>query len=77
VPNPNVVVLEEIMEEEIFENFDQEAYITQDEVLESVQMDEGTSYFYIFDEQEDPDYSQDNVVQTREQVNKFKIKEAL
>jgi hypothetical protein len=54
VPNPNVVVLEEIVEEESFENFDQEADITQDEVLESVQMDEGTSSFYIFDEQEDP-----------------------
>jgi hypothetical protein len=54
VPNPNVVVLEEIVEEESFENDDQEADITQDEILESVQMDEGTSSFYIFDEQEDP-----------------------
>jgi hypothetical protein len=52
------------LEEESFENFDQEGDITQNEVLESVQMDEGTSYFYIFDEQEDPYYSQDNVVQT-------------
>jgi hypothetical protein len=55
VPNPNVVVLEEIFEEENFENFDQEANIIQDEILESVQMDEGESSFYIFNEQEEPD----------------------
>jgi hypothetical protein len=75
VPNPNVVVLEEIVEEENFETFDQETIINQDEVLESVQMEEGSSYFYIFDEQEDPEHSQDNVVQTRTQVNKFKTRE--
>jgi hypothetical protein len=38
-------------------------------------MDEGPSYFYIFYEQEDPKCSQDNVVQTRTQVNKFKTRE--
>jgi hypothetical protein len=76
VSNPNVMVLENIVEEEIFENCDQEANITQDEILESVQMDEGTSSFYIFYEQEDIDISQENGVQTREQVNKFKTKEA-
>jgi hypothetical protein len=48
VPNHNGVVLEEIVEEEIFENDDQEANITQDEILELVQMEEGMPYFYIF-----------------------------
>jgi hypothetical protein len=38
-------------------------------------MDEGTSYFHIFDEQEGSDCSQDNVVQTRAQANKFKTRE--
>jgi hypothetical protein len=38
-------------------------------------MQEGSTYFYIFDEQEDPEYSQDNVVQTKTQVNKFKTRE--
>jgi hypothetical protein len=33
-PNPNVVVLEEIVEEENFENFDQGKYINHSEVLE-------------------------------------------
>jgi hypothetical protein len=48
-PNPNVVVLEEIVEEEKFENFDQAGtYVNQDEVSESIQMDEGSSYSYIF-----------------------------
>jgi hypothetical protein len=77
VPNPNVVVLEEVFEEENFENFDQEADIIQDEILESVQMDEGESSFYIFNEQEEPDISQENVVQTRAQVNIFKTKEVV
>jgi len=45
VPNPNVMVLEDIIKVESFENDDQEADITQDEILESVQMDEGTSSF--------------------------------
>jgi len=76
VSNPNAIVLEEIVEEESFENFDKEGDITHNEVLELVQMDEGTSYFYIFDEKEDPYYSQDNVVYTRAQVNKLKTKEA-
>jgi hypothetical protein len=38
-------------------------------------MYEGPSYFDIFYEQEDYIYSQDNVVQTRTQVNKFKTSE--
>jgi len=57
VPNPNVVVLEDIVEEESIENDTQETNITQDEILESVQTEEGTSYFYIFDEQEEHDIS--------------------
>jgi hypothetical protein len=57
VPNPNVVVLEEI-----FENFYQEVDIIQDEILEYVQKDEGESSFYIFKEQGEPDISQENVV---------------
>jgi hypothetical protein len=48
--------------EEKIENFDQETIVNQDKVLESVKMDEGTSYFYIFYEQEDYEYLQDNVV---------------
>jgi len=38
-------------------------------------MEEGSSYFYIFDKQEDPGCSWDNFVQTRTQVNKFNIRE--
>lgn len=53
VPNPIVVVLEEIVEEDKFENLDQETCIIQDQVLKLVQIDEGPSSFYIFDEQED------------------------
>jgi hypothetical protein len=53
VPNPNVVMMEEIFEEENFDNYDQEVDNIQDEILESVQMDEGESSFYIFNEQKD------------------------
>jgi hypothetical protein len=73
VPNPNVVILEEIFEDEIVDN--QEVDFVQEEILESVQMDEGESSMYIFDEHEEIDISQDNVVQTRAQTNKFKTKE--
>jgi hypothetical protein len=48
VPNLNVVVLEEVLEEYSFENFDQEGEITQNEIMESIQIDEATSSFYIF-----------------------------
>jgi hypothetical protein len=80
VPNPNVVVLEEITEEENFvqnnDSFDQEFINDQDQILESVQMEEISSSFQIFDEQEDYEYTQqDNVVHTRTQANKFKTKE--
>jgi hypothetical protein len=75
VPNPNVVVLEEIVEEQIFQDFDQEIDVNQGQVLESIKMDELSSYFYIFDVQEDPKFSQDIVVQTRTQLNKFRTKE--
>jgi hypothetical protein len=51
--NPNVVVLEEIIEDENFEIFDQEIDVNQDQVLESVQIDEGSSSFHIFYEEED------------------------
>jgi hypothetical protein len=50
-------VLEEIVEEENFENFDQETIINQDEVLEALQMEEGASSFYIFYEHKDLEYS--------------------
>jgi len=56
VPNPNVVVLEEIVEEQIFQDFDQEIDVNQGQVLESIKMDELSSYFYIFDVQEDPKF---------------------
>jgi hypothetical protein len=55
VPNPNALVLEEIVEEENFEDFEQEPNIIQDENLESIQTDEGESSFYIFNEQEESD----------------------
>jgi len=42
-------LLQEIVEEH-FEKFDQEININQDQVLELVQMDKGSSCFYIFDE---------------------------
>jgi hypothetical protein len=77
VPNPNVVVMEEIFEEENFENYNQEANNIQDEILELVQMDEGESSFYIFNEQEEFDILQENVVQMRAQINKFKTKEVV
>jgi hypothetical protein len=76
VPNPNAIVLEEILEEENFENLDQEANIIQDEILESVHTDEGESYFYIFNEQEEFNILQENFIQTRTQENRFKTKEA-
>jgi hypothetical protein len=51
VPNPNVVVLEEIAEEEYFiqdnEPFNQESINDQDQILESIQMEESSSYFGI------------------------------
>jgi hypothetical protein len=77
VPNPNVVMLGEIEEEEYFiqdnEPFNQESINDQDQILESVQMEEISSSFEILDEQEEYDYAkQDNVVQTRNQANKFK-----
>jgi hypothetical protein len=62
VLNPNVVVLEEIIEEENFEIFDKELDFSQDQVLELVQIVEGSSSFYNFYEYEDSKFSQDNVV---------------
>jgi hypothetical protein len=47
----------------------------QDDGLELVQTDELESSFYIFNEQDESDILQENVVQTRAQVNKFKTKE--
>jgi hypothetical protein len=70
VPNTNVVVLYEFVEEE---NFDQETCIIENEFMESIKMDEVPSYFYIFNEQEDCEYLQYNVALTISQVNKFKI----
>jgi hypothetical protein len=69
VPNPNVVVLEDVFEDQ---NIDQEVDFIQEENLESVQTDECESSMYIFDENEENDISQDNVVQTRAQINKTK-----
>jgi hypothetical protein len=37
VPNPNVVILEEIFEDEIVDNVNQEVDFIQEEILESVQ----------------------------------------
>jgi hypothetical protein len=51
MPNPNVVILEEIFEDEIIDN--QDVDFVQEEILESVQMDEGESSMYIFDEHEE------------------------
>jgi hypothetical protein len=75
VSNTNVVVLEEFFKEEYFENCDQEVDIIQDKILDSVQMDEGESSFHIFNEHEEPDIWQENVVKMISQVNKFKTKE--
>jgi hypothetical protein len=53
MPNSNALVLEEIVEEENFEDskdFEQEPNIIQDENLESLQNDEGKSSFYIYNE---------------------------
>jgi hypothetical protein len=75
VPNPDVIVLEEIFEYEITNN--QEDNFIQEETLESVQMDECKSSMYIFNDHEEVDISQDNVVQTRAQENKSKIRENL
>jgi hypothetical protein len=55
MPNLNVVVLEEIGEEESFDNDNQKPNITQEDILESVQTYEGTSFLYIFDEHENLD----------------------
>jgi hypothetical protein len=74
--NPNALVIEEFVEEENFEDLDQELDIIQNECLESVQADEGESYFYIFIEKEDSNILQENVVQTRTKSNNFKSKEA-
>lgn len=49
----------------------------QDNGLKLVQTDESDSSFYIFNEQDESDILQENVVQTRAQVNKFKTKEVL
>jgi hypothetical protein len=38
-------------------------------------MEEGSTYFHIFDEQEDSKYSRDNDVQNRTQANKVKTRE--
>jgi hypothetical protein len=43
--------------------------------LESVKNDEGSSSIHIIDEEEDLEFAQDKVVQTRMQANKFKTKE--
>jgi hypothetical protein len=75
VKNPNAIILEEVFDEENFENFDQEVEIIQDESIESIQTGEGKMSLYIFDEKEEVDISQENVVQTRAQVDKFKTKE--
>jgi hypothetical protein len=45
VSNPNVVVLEEIVEEGNFKDINQESNIIQDKSLESTQTDEGESSF--------------------------------
>jgi hypothetical protein len=45
--------------------------------LNLYRQDECESSMYIFDENEENDISQDNVVQTRAQTNKSKIKENL
>jgi hypothetical protein len=48
----------------------------QDQILESIQMEESLSYFEIHDEQEEYDYAQeDNIYQTMNQENKFKSKD--
>lgn len=49
----------------------------QDNGLKLVQTDESDSSFYIFNEQDESDILQENVVQTRAEVNKFKTKEVL
>jgi hypothetical protein len=49
-PNPNAVVLEDAFDEQ---NIDQEVDYIQEELLESVQMDEGESSMYIFNEKEE------------------------
>jgi len=42
------MVLEEIMEEESLYKDNQESDTTKDDILESVQTNEGTSSFYLF-----------------------------
>jgi hypothetical protein len=71
-PNPNAVILDEAYDEQII---DQGVDYIQEEILESVQMDECESSMYIFEEDEENNISQDNVVQTWTQANKFKPKE--
>jgi hypothetical protein len=60
VPNPNAVIFEENFEDEIID--DQEVDFVQEKILKFVQTDEGESSMYKFDEHEEIDISQDNVV---------------
>jgi hypothetical protein len=71
-PNPNAIILEEAYDEQVIE---QEADYIQEEILESVEMDGCETSMYIFEENEENNISQDNVVQTRAQSNKSKPKE--
>jgi hypothetical protein len=73
-PNPNALELDEIVVEENFEDLDLESSTMQNDGLELVQTDE-LEPFYIFNEQDENDILQENVVQTRAQINKFKAKE--
>jgi hypothetical protein len=74
VPNPNALELDEIVIEESFEDLDLESNTMQNDGLELVQTDE-LEPFYIFNEQDENDILQDNVIQTRAQINKVKEKE--
>jgi hypothetical protein len=69
-----LVILEDTFEDQ---DYDQEVDYIQEEILESVQTDECESSMYIFEENEENNISQDNVVQTRAQANKPKTKENL
>jgi hypothetical protein len=71
-PNPNAVILEEAYDEQTIE---QEVDYIQEEILESVETDGCETSMYIFEEDEENTISQDNVVQTRGQLNKSKPKE--
>jgi hypothetical protein len=66
-PNPNAIILEEAYDEQVIE---QEADYIQEEILESVEMDGCETSMYIFEENEENNISQDNVVQTQDnQIN--------